>query len=91
MRAHPGCRAHGGTRRECPEAFAAALPDALHRQDPGSGAAVHAERFEAGLTLTRTVAGEVLHWSVEGLRSRSGGAPERAAGLVLMDTAGGRA
>lgn len=73
------------------EAFAAALLDALHRQVPGSDAAVHAERFETGLTLTLTVAGENLHWSVEGLQGRSGGAPDRAAALVLADTAGARA
>ncbi|MFE2917661.1 HEAT repeat domain-containing protein [Kitasatospora indigofera] len=73
------------------EAFAAALLDALHRRAPDSDAAVHAERFETGLTLTLTVAGEILHWSVEGLSGRSAGAPERAAVIVLASLPDGRA
>ncbi|MCX5213866.1 HEAT repeat domain-containing protein [Kitasatospora sp. NBC_00240] len=73
------------------EAFAAALLDTLHRQAPDSDAAVHAERFETGLTLTLTAAGEILHWSVEGLLDRSAGAPDRAAASVLASLAGGRA
>jgi hypothetical protein len=71
------------TARAYRDQAAAALLEAVHRELPDANASLTAHRFDPGLTLDLTLAGETRSWFVEPLLARASGDAEKAAALVV--------